>query len=214
MELTILTERRNSPFNGRSSTCSAMRSERSPFATAPITRAISLVGRAISSISKLVESTSRSHDPEAAGTDARCIIFPSLPTTRLTRSTSFVVLSLSSMMSLSVSAILPASPVHSPGRRAEKSPFLNATNVFSNSFALSESVVRVWVLMVFSFRRFQNREERADDQHATRVSHVMRPQSGITAPAARGNKLFLGDRETPSWGTRSKDSYTLRRSIL
>src|SRR5437588_7095420 len=96
------------------------------------------------------------------------------------------------MMSFSVSAILPASPVHSPGRRAEKSPFLNAINVFSNSFALSESVVRVWVLMFFSFRRFQNREEQVDDQRATRVSHVMRPQSGITAPAARGINCLQG----------------------
>src|SRR5882724_6236967 len=76
------------------------------------------------------------------------------------------------MMSFRVSAILPASPVHSPGKRAEKSPFLNATNVFSNSFALSESVVRVSVLMIFSFRRFQNCEERADDQSSTSGFHV------------------------------------------
>ena len=39
-------------------------------ATAPITRAISLVGRAMSSISKFVESTIRSHEPPAAGTAA------------------------------------------------------------------------------------------------------------------------------------------------
>ena len=143
IELTIFTVRRNSPFKGRSSTCSVMRSERSPFATAPITRAISLVGRAMSSISRLVESISRSQEPEAAGTAARCIIFPSLPTTRLTRSTSLAVLSLNSMMSLSVSAILPASPVHSPGKRTEKSPFLKATRALSSNFVFSESFVRV-----------------------------------------------------------------------
>ena len=151
IELTIFTVRRNSPFNGRPSTSNAIRSERSPFATAPMTRAISLVGRAMSSISKFVESTRRSHDPAAAGTPARCMILPSLPTTRLTRSISLAVLSLNSIISLSVSAILPASPVHSPGRRTEKSPFLNATKVFSSSLVLSESLVTVWVRIV-SFR--------------------------------------------------------------
>src|SRR6476659_5366354 len=53
------------------------------------------------------------------------------------------------MISLSVSAILPASPVHSPGRRTEKSPFLKATRVFSNSFAFSESEAWVCERIVF-----------------------------------------------------------------
>src|SRR6266446_4158196 len=73
------------------------------------------------------------------------MIFPSLPTTRLTRSSSRAVRSLNSMMSLKVSAILPASPVQSPGKRAEKSPFLKASRVFKSSFVFSESLLTVWV---------------------------------------------------------------------
>src|SRR5687767_6209658 len=105
----------------------------------------------MSSISRLVESTSRDHEPVAAGTEARCMILPSLPTTRLTRSISLVVLSLNSMMSLNVSAIFPASPVHSPGRRTEKSPRLKATRAFKSSFVFRDSLVEVWVRII-SFR--------------------------------------------------------------
>src|SRR5258708_3483726 len=79
------------------------------------------------------------------------MIFPSLPTTRLTRSSSRAVRSLNSMMSLKVSAILPASPVQSPGKRAEKSPFLKASKVFKSSFVFSESVLTVWVRIGFPF---------------------------------------------------------------
>src|SRR5258706_16012090 len=79
------------------------------------------------------------------------MIFPSLPTTRLTRSSSRAVRSLSSMMSLKVSAILPASPVQSPGKRAEKSPFLKASKVFKSSLAFNESDLTVWVLIDFPF---------------------------------------------------------------
>src|SRR6185503_13313816 len=46
------------------------------------------------------------------------------------------------MMSFSVSAIFPASPVHSPGRRTEKSPFLKATRALSSSLVFKESVDR------------------------------------------------------------------------
>src|SRR2546430_6561016 len=109
----------------------------------------------MSSISKLVESTSLSHEPAAWGTAARCIIFPSLPTTRLTRSNSRAVRSLNSIMSLKVSAILPASPVQSPGKRAEKSPFLKASRVFKSNFVFKESVLVVWVRIGFPFERFQ-----------------------------------------------------------
>src|ERR1700704_1811175 len=79
------------------------------------------------------------------------MIFPSLPTTRLTRSNSRAVRSLNSMMSLKVSAILPASPVQSPGRRAEKSPFLKASRVFKSSFVFSDSGLTVWVRIGFPF---------------------------------------------------------------
>src|SRR5712671_2105468 len=79
------------------------------------------------------------------------MIFPSLPTTRLTRSNSRAVRSLSSMMSLKVSAILPASPVQSPGKRAEKSPFLKASKVFKSNLVFNESDLTVWVFIDFPF---------------------------------------------------------------
>src|SRR3569623_380769 len=44
------------------------------------------------------------------------------------------------MMSLTVSAILPARPVHSDGMRVEKTPFFNALKILSNSFASSSSL--------------------------------------------------------------------------
>ena len=53
----------------------------------------------------------------------------SLPTTRLSRSSSRAIRWFCSMTSFSVSAIFPAMPVHSNGRRAEKSPFLNDVSV-------------------------------------------------------------------------------------
>src|SRR6266550_528074 len=87
------------------------------------------------------------------------MIFPSLPTTRLTRSNSRAVRSLNSIMSLKVSAILPASPVQSPGRRAEKSPFLKASRVFKSSFVFRESVLTVWVRIGFPFEKFQVQSE-------------------------------------------------------
>src|SRR6266478_5474013 len=87
------------------------------------------------------------------------MIFPSLPTTRLTRSSSRAVRSLNSMMSLKVSAILPASPVQSPGRRAEKSPFLKARRVFKSSFVFSESDLTAWVRIGFPFEVQVHSEE-------------------------------------------------------
>ena len=90
---------------------------RSPSATAPITRCISLVGRTRSSIRLLTDSMLSAQtrsDPRSA---TRCESLPSLPTTRLTRASSAPSVSLAAMTSLSVSAILPATPVHSSGMR-------------------------------------------------------------------------------------------------
>jgi hypothetical protein len=55
--LTSLAERRNSPFSGRPSTSSSIDWPRSPLATAPMVRAISVVGRTRSSMRVLSEST-------------------------------------------------------------------------------------------------------------------------------------------------------------
>ncbi len=63
MVLTILAMRRNSPFTGLPSTLRAMLCERSPLATAPMTRATSLVGCTRSAIMELTELTFRFQPP-------------------------------------------------------------------------------------------------------------------------------------------------------
>ena len=65
--LTMLPMRKNSPRNPRPSISSIMVCDRSPFATASITRATSDVGRTRSPINVLTESTQSSHEPFAAG---------------------------------------------------------------------------------------------------------------------------------------------------
>ena len=63
--LMVLAVRRNSPSSGRPSTSSAMLLLRSPCATAPITRATSLVGCTRSSISELIDSIDSPQKPRA-----------------------------------------------------------------------------------------------------------------------------------------------------
>src|SRR5258706_14731024 len=129
------------------------------------------------------------------------MIFPSLPTTRLTRSSSRAVRSLNSMMSLKVSAILPASPVQSPGKRAEKSPFLKASRVFKSSFVFSESLLTVWVRIGFpfeisgSFGRVRTSLAGQFDARRTVWEALQRTQ---TFHELRGGLFSLGGkRETP-----------------
>ncbi len=124
--LTVLAVRRNSPWTGRSSISSDIVCERSPLATAPITRAISLVGWTRSLIRSFTLSTLEAQAPVKSLSSARSPMRPSLPTTRLRRASSSESRSFRSTISLKASAILPATPVHSIGSRTEKSPFLKA----------------------------------------------------------------------------------------
>ena len=88
----------------------------------------------------MTEVSDSSQEPLTAPSEARWLILPSLPTTRLSRSSSLAIRSLSSMTSLKVSATLPATPVQSSGRRTEKSPFFKAVK------AVSKAVVSIpWV---------------------------------------------------------------------
>ena len=88
--LTVLPIRRNSPRTGVPSISSWIRCRRSPSATASITRATSIVGRARLSISSLTAPTFSAHEPGAPATPARSVIRPSRPTTLLTRTSSRV----------------------------------------------------------------------------------------------------------------------------
>ncbi len=72
----------NSPRSGRPSMSSAICCERSPSATATITRAISVVGRPRSSIRLLIASIPSPHCPSYASASSRSVTRPSRPTTR------------------------------------------------------------------------------------------------------------------------------------
>ncbi len=67
------------------------------------------------------------HALSEAGSPMRWESLPSVPTTRLTRASSAARCSLAAMISLSVSAILPGTPVMSRGIRAPKSPLRTAS---------------------------------------------------------------------------------------
>ena len=81
---------------------------RSPSATAPITRCISLLGRTRSSIRLLTDSMQSPQTWSVPLNETRWESLPSLPTTRLTRSSSVPSAWLAPMISFSRSATLPA----------------------------------------------------------------------------------------------------------
>ena len=126
--LMIIAVRKNSPSSARPSASSAMLFERSPCATAPITRATSLVGCTRSAMSELMLSAESRQKPLALGTRARSLSLPSLPTTRLSRASSSAIRTFSATTSLKASASLPGRPVQSIGRPARLSPFFKATS--------------------------------------------------------------------------------------
>ena len=140
---TMRAVRRNSPASGRPSRSSAIVCERSPFATAPITRAVSVVGRTRSVTSALTCCTEDAQEPRASPSEARWFTLPSLPTARLSLSNSAAMRSFISTVWLKASAILPATPVHSSGSRTEKSPFLKAFRAASSCAASRVSGITV-----------------------------------------------------------------------
>jgi hypothetical protein len=143
----VVAARRYWPFSGWPSTSSAMVCDRSPFATAPMTRAISVVGRTRSSIRVLTELMMVDQPPTTPGTSARWVRWPSRPTTRDTSVTVSTIFCLVSMMSFRVSAILPDTPVQSEGMRTEKSPFFSAISVESSSLTSSCSAMSVMLFI-------------------------------------------------------------------
>ena len=122
--LTVFAVRRNSPCSGSPSTSSAIVCDRSPCATAPITRAVSLVGCTRSSISSLTESIESRQKPVTSPTEPRLPSLPCLPTTSDRRASSCAIRWLCSTTSLNASATRPDTPVHSMGSRTDASPRL------------------------------------------------------------------------------------------
>ena len=74
MVFTSSAQRRNSPRSGRPRMSSAMRCDRSPPATAPITRLTWMAGSVSCSTRSLMASTFRAHPPTAPGIEARAPI--------------------------------------------------------------------------------------------------------------------------------------------
>ena len=134
---TVVPIRRNSPRTGWPSISSWIRCRRSPSATASITRATSIVGRARLSISSLTAPTLSAHEPGAPATPARSVIRPSRPTTLLTRTSSRVTCWFRSTSVLNAAATSASAP--SARSRTEKSPSRAASSA-DVSFASCASV--------------------------------------------------------------------------
>ncbi len=111
IELTMVAERRNSPWRGRPSTSSRMVWERFPWATAASARVTSVVGQSRSSISVLTDCSMYAHAPDWPVNFTRCRVLPSLPTTWPTWPSCSAMRSLAETTSLNASPIFPSSPV-------------------------------------------------------------------------------------------------------
>ncbi len=130
---TILPVRRNSPRIGRPSTSRSIFCERSPWATAPITRSTSLTGWPRSKTSSLTALMASRHPPVAPRIDARSESRPFLPTSSATRPSSAVNSSFCAMTALRASAMRPAMPLSSTTRRVEKSPLRTAVSTLRSA---------------------------------------------------------------------------------
>src|SRR5713226_899163 len=151
--LTIRAVSRNCPCNRRPSMSIGIVCERSPLATALMTRAISVLGRTTSSIRSLIESNVAAHAPPASPIDA-CLTWPSLPTRLLKRRSSRSRRWLDSMMSLIAVATLPACPVDVTGMRTVKSPRLTAVRTRSITLGSVFSVARALLAILSSSSPF------------------------------------------------------------
>src|SRR5579872_145421 len=118
----MVAERKNSPSRGRPSTSKRTVCVKFPWATPAMARVTSVVGRSRSSIRVLTETSISPQAPFVWWKRIRSRVLPSLPTTWPARFNSCEICWLVETMSLKVSAIFPASPVHDPGKRTDKSP--------------------------------------------------------------------------------------------
>ena len=123
-----LAVRKNSPRSGRPSISSTMVCDRSPFATASITRATS-DGRPDQVADQVVHRIDAVHPRTARGGHPCSLVdFPFLADLIADTGELSCIVSFIWTMSLNASAISPSIPVRSGGMRTEKSPRLNARN--------------------------------------------------------------------------------------
>ena len=139
--LTVVPMRRNSPFTGCPSIVSCIFWERSPSATASITRATSVVGRTRSSIRVLSAAVVSAQCPVLAGACARSVSRPSRPMARPTRAISLLKASRRSASSLKARWRSAAMPLPETGRRTRKSPSRAAWSAASSG---SSSFCGIW----------------------------------------------------------------------
>src|SRR6267143_2327054 len=151
--LTVRAVSRNWPCSRRPSMSIGIVCERSPLATAPMTRAISLFGRMTSSIRSFTESRVAAHAPPASPIDAR-LNWPSLPTRLLRRRSSRSRRWFDSMISLMAVATLAAWPVEVTGTRTLKSPRLTAVRTRSITLESVLSLARALLAMVCELSPF------------------------------------------------------------
>ena len=130
--LTVVPIRRNSPLTGCPAMSSASCWDRSPSATAAMTRATSVVGRTRSSIRLLTAAAPADQSPSVPTSSRRSVMRPSRPMTWLARTSSRLRRSCIAASWLTRSASWPATPT--PGwARAEKSPATSAVSTARTS---------------------------------------------------------------------------------
>ena len=186
---------------------------RSPSATAPITRCISLLGRTRSSIRLLTDSMQPPHTWSVPLKETRWESLPSLPTTRLTRSSSSPSAWFAPMISFSRSATLPAMPVQWTGMRAVKSPALTWLRTASRT---SGSKLSTSVGAVLGGNDPRVRARGGNDGRAVarrRVAPMRIPECRLRRhrPASEGprrTKALRGRPDEPAW--RSDGRYWAR----
>ncbi len=140
---TVVPMRANSPLTGWPSIVSAIFWLRSPSATAAMTRATSVVGRARSSMSALTASAFSAHAPATGPSEARSCMRPSRPMTRATRLSSRAWRALSSSSSLTRACSSPIWSRRRARRRTEKSPSLAAASAAMTCSIARSSAVSV-----------------------------------------------------------------------
>ncbi len=128
--------RRNSPRTGRPSISSEIFCDRSPRATAVMTRATSFVGATRSPMSWFTAWMLVAQAPFAGPTDARSVMRPSWPTIVPTRMSSLERCSSRPTMSFSSSPARARIPSFRYGRRTVKSPCFTAFSI-STSCSIS-----------------------------------------------------------------------------
>ena len=114
MALTVRADPEELALQRLASISSAIFCVRSPSATAPITRATSIVGRTRSSTSALIESIEAPQDPVASSSRARSVIRPSRPMIRPIRTSSAVSAALRSARRLNAASIRRSRPAVVP----------------------------------------------------------------------------------------------------